>query len=112
MSTGLKLKKGPKKLPHFKTDAEEIRFFETHDMAPYWDQLENVDEVIELAPALERRIRERMKKRLVAIRLEEWQIARAKEIARKKRVPYQRLLRDWISQGLRAEKGTTKRRAE
>src|SRR5579862_8683597 len=44
------LKKGPKTLPKFKTPEEEIRFFETHDMAPYWDQLETIDEVIELAP--------------------------------------------------------------
>jgi predicted DNA binding CopG/RHH family protein len=110
MAKGLPLKKGPKRLPKFKTPEEEIRFFETHDMAPYWDQLEDVDEVIELAPALERRIRERMKKRMVAIRLEEWQLHRAKEIARQKRVPYQRLLREWISQGLRSEK--SKRRAE
>jgi predicted DNA binding CopG/RHH family protein len=110
MAKGRPLKKGPKRLPKFKTPEEEIRFFETHDMAPYWDQLEDVDEVLELAPALERRIRERMKKRMVAIRLEEWQLHRAKEIARQKRVPYQRLLREWISQGLRSEK--SKRRAE
>lgn len=112
VTAGLRLKNGPKKLPKFKTGEEEIRFIETHDMAPYWDQLEDVDAVIELAPAFERRIRERMKKRLVAIRLAVWQIARAKEIAREKRVQYQRLLRDWISQGLRAEKAKTKRRAE
>ncbi len=60
----------------------------------------------ELAPALERRIRERMKKRLLAIRLENWQIARAKEIARKKGVPYQRLMREWISRGIRSESRT------
>lgn len=106
------LKRGPRRLPRFKSPEEEIRFFETHDMARYWDQLEDVDEVLELAPALERRIRERMKKRLVAIRLEEWQIERAKEIARDRRIPYQRLLREWISQGLRAEKARSKRRAE
>ncbi len=112
MIKSLKLKKGPKKLPKFRTAEEEVRFFETHDMSPYFDQLERVDDVIELAPALERRIRERMKKRLVAIRLEEWQIGRAKEIAREKHVPYQRLLREWISEGLRAEKTKTKRRAQ
>ncbi|MBI2899412.1 MAG: hypothetical protein HYY17_04460 [Planctomycetes bacterium] len=97
------LKKGPGKLPKFKSDEEEIRFFERHDMAAYWDQLEDVDAVIELSPALERRIRERMKKRLLAIRLENWQIARAKEIARKKGVPYQQLMREWISRGIRSE---------
>ena len=105
------LKKGPKKLPKFKTREEEVRFFETHDMAPYWDDLDKVDEVIELAPGLARRIQERMKKRMLAIRLEEWQIARAKEIARNKGVPYQQLMRQWISRGIRRE-SASKRRAE
>lgn len=106
------LKKGPKKLPKFRTPEEEIRFFETHDMAPYWDHLEEVDEMIELAPDLTRRIQERMKKRMLAIRLEEWQIARTKEIAHKKGVPYQQLMRQWISTGIRLEKAPSKRRAE
>lgn len=105
-------RKGPGKLPKFKTPAEELRFFETHDMAPYWNQLERVDEMISLAPELARRIQERTKKRMLAIRLEEWQIARAKEIARKKGVPYQQLLRQWISRGIRLENGPSKRRAE
>ena len=55
-------KKGPKKLPKFKTPEEELRFFETHDMAPYWDQLEEVHERIEPAPELTRRIQERLDK--------------------------------------------------
>jgi predicted DNA binding CopG/RHH family protein len=111
MKKPMALKKGPKTLPKFKTPEEEIRFFETHDMAPYWDQLEKIDEVIELAPTLERRIRERMKKRMLAIRLEEWQIARTKDIAHKKGVPYQQLMRQWISRGIRQD-GASKRRAE
>lgn len=97
------LKKGTKKLPKFKSDRAEVRFFETHDMAEYWDELEDVDEVIELAPELARRIRERMKKRLLAIRLEEWQIARAKELAKKQKVPYQQLMREWITRGIHAD---------
>ena len=105
------LKKGPKKLPKFRSVEEETRFFETHSMAGYWDQLEDVDQVIELAPALARRIQERMKKRLVALRIEEWQIQRAKEIARREHVPYQQLMREWISVGIRS-KGKAKRRAQ
>jgi predicted DNA binding CopG/RHH family protein len=106
------LKKGPKILPKFKTPEEEIRFFETHSMAPYWDQLDEVDEMIQLAPELTRRIQERLKKRMLAIRLEEWQIARTKEIAREKGVPYQHLMRQWISMGIRLEKAPPKRRAQ
>ena len=106
-----RLKKGPKKLPRFRSDEEAAHFFETHSVADYWDQMGDVDEVIELAPALVRRIRERMKKRLLALRLEEWQIRRAREIARQKKVPYQSLMREWITRGIRAE-GLKKRRAE
>jgi len=106
-----KIKKGPKKLPEFNSPEEELRFFETHDMADYWDQLEKADTVIQLAPALAQRIRERMKKRMLAIRLEEWQITSAKEIAKRKGIPYQQLMREWISRGIRLER-SSKRRAE
>ncbi|MBI4565286.1 MAG: hypothetical protein HY716_11390 [Planctomycetes bacterium] len=109
MAQKIHLRKGPKKLPVFRSDEALVRFFETHSVAGYWDQLEDVDEVIELAPQLAKRIRERMKKRMLAIRLEEWQIRRAKEIARRKGVPYQQLMRDWISRGIRSE--AKKRRA-
>ena len=111
MKRSTRLKKGPRKLPKFRSKEEEARFFETHDMAPYWDELKDADNLIELAPDLARRIRERMKKRLMAIRLEEWQITRAKEIARKKGVPYQTLMRQWIAQGIRQE-SSSKRQAK
>lgn len=109
MMRKLRLRKGPKRLPRFKNDEELARFVETHDMAPYWDQLEEVDEVIELAPALARRIRERMRKRLLALRLEQWQIERAKRIARAKGVPYQALMREWISRGIRSDSAKMRR---
>ena len=104
------LKKGPKKLPNFKTREEEARFFDTHDMGPYLDQMEDVTDKIELHPDLIRRIRERFRKHLMAIRLEQWQILRAKEIAKRKGVPYQRLMREWISEGIRRENSAGKRR--
>ena len=96
---------------HFKSIAEAAEFWDSHDLADYWDQLEKADTVIQLAPALAQRIRERMKKRMLSIRLEEWQIARAKEIAKRKGIPYQQLMREWISHGIRLE-GSSKRRAE
>lgn len=98
-----------RKLPKFKSEGEEARFWAAHSPLDYADEYEDVDEVIALAPALERRIRERMKKRLVAIRLEEWQIARTKELAAKKHLPYQVLLRQWISSGIRTESGGSRR---
>ena len=56
-----------------------------------------------LAPELAEKIRERAKKRLIALRLPEWQIEGAWRIARRKKVPYQALMRAWIGEGLRQE---------
>jgi hypothetical protein len=105
---------GRRKLPKFRTKTAEIRFWESNSLAPYVKDLEAVDEVLALSPGLEGRIRERMRKRLVALRLEEWQISRAKAIARTKGVPYQRLLREWIARGIQVDGKSPKgrRRAE
>ncbi len=98
------MKKTPAILPRFKTEAEEARFWETHDIANYWSQLKPVDETFGVSPALARAIRERSRKRLLSLRLETWQIESAKKIARRKRVPYQTLLREWIARGIRGER--------
>jgi predicted DNA binding CopG/RHH family protein len=106
--------KKTKRIPELKTEEDVHRFWSTHSLTDYLDDTEAVDEVIELAPALARRIRERSRKRLLTIRLEEWRIARAKEIARAKGIPYQQLLRDWISKGLQSDRTPKpkKRRAQ
>ena len=88
-----------KKLPHFKTDEEFGRFFETRDMAPYLDRMEKIDDAITLAPELAEQIRLRAKKRLIALRLPEWQISGARRVAKRKKVPYQALMRHWIGEG-------------
>ncbi|MBI4565771.1 MAG: hypothetical protein HY716_13860 [Planctomycetes bacterium] len=107
------MKKAPRKrLPILKTEEEIDRFWSTHSLKDYLEDTEAVDEVIELAPALARKIRERSRKRLLTIRLEEWRIRRAKEIARRKGIPYQQLLREWIGRGLRSESVKTRRRAQ
>lgn len=92
-----------KKLPHFKTDDAFGRFVETHDMAPYLDSMEKIDDAFTLAPALTERIRERAKKRLIALRLPEWQISGARRVAKRRKVPYQALMRHWIGEGLSRE---------
>ncbi|MBI4564592.1 MAG: hypothetical protein HY716_07875 [Planctomycetes bacterium] len=78
------MKKSPKRIPIFKTEEEIDRFWSTRSLTDYLEDTEAVDDVIELAPALARKIRERSRKRLLTIRLEEWRIRRAKEIARRK----------------------------
>ncbi|MCK7513104.1 MAG: BrnA antitoxin family protein [Desulfobacterales bacterium] len=34
-----------KKIPAFKTQAEEIKFWETHSIADYWDEIEEGEDV-------------------------------------------------------------------
>lgn len=92
-----------KKLPRFKSDEEFGRFLETHDMAAYLDGSEKIDDAFTLAPELAERIRQRAKKRLIALRLPEWQISGARRVAKRKKVPYQALMRRWIGEGLGRE---------
>ncbi len=90
------------KLPHFKTDEEFGRFVESHDMAPYLEGMEPVDQML-LDPKLAQRIRERSKKRLVTLRLPVWQVDTAKRIAKRQNQPYQRVLQTWVGEGLNKE---------
>ncbi len=91
-----------KKLPHFKTAEDEANFWDTHSITDYLHELEPVDEVFVLSPALAHRIRERAKKRLISIRLANWEIEKSKQIAKTRKIPYQTLLREWIDAGIRA----------
>jgi len=103
------MKKSKRGIPDLKTEEEIDRFWSTHSLTDVLGDTEDVDEVLVLAPELARRIRERSRKRLLTVRLEEWKIDRAKAIARAKGVPYQRLLREWISQGMASEMAGGKR---
>lgn len=42
------MKKKRTKIPKFKTLEEEAKFWDTHSFADYWDELEDVDIVVEL----------------------------------------------------------------
>lgn len=64
---------------------------------------EAIDAKIQLDPELARRIAERTKKKMIALRLEQWQLQRTKAIAARRGIPYQHLLRYWIAQGLKQE---------
>lgn len=92
-----------KKLPHLASSDEAARFWDKHSAADYWDKMEKVDELFTLSPVLARRIRERAQKKAISLRLAYWEIDRSKEIAKKKKVPYQVLIREWIDEGIRRE---------
>ena len=96
---GLKMKK---KLPAFKSENEETLFLENNSVADYWDTLED-GEQLELSPELTARIKKRSQLRMISLRLREDQIEAAKKIARDKDIPYQVLLRSWITQAIKTE---------
>ncbi len=90
-------------VPKFKDDREAAEFWATHDSAPYAGALREV--AVKASPGLRRHVAERGElKKPVTLRLEPQQIAAAKQVARRKRVPYQTLLRMWIAEGLTKER--------
>jgi predicted DNA binding CopG/RHH family protein len=94
-------------IPHFRSEAEEADFWSTHSLADIWDQLEPVE--IEVSPGARRITLQRSRKRPVTLRLEERQVAQAKQLARKKSLSYQALMRSWISEGIAREEQLRRR---
>lgn len=90
-------------IPRFKSAREEAEFWETHDFADYWDDTEEVE--MKVARKLIDKVQAKRRKRLISLRLAEWQIEKAKKIAANKKMPYQALLRSWINEGLRENAG-------
>lgn len=90
-----------KELPEFKSEAEEAEFWDTHNSLDYLESDEPVE--IELDPELAAKIRERVQTKRVTLRLRVSQIEAAKEIARRKDIPYQTLIRSWVAEAIRRE---------
>lgn len=59
-----------------------------------------IEDTLEIAPELEAKIRARRKMRPVTLRLNEWMVEAAKDQAFKLGIPYQTLMRMWISIGI------------
>lgn len=82
----------PKKIPAFKSEAEERKFWETHDSTNYidWSKAEHVH-FPNLKPST----------KSISIRLPESLLEEIKILANKQDVPYQSLIKILINQGLR-----------
>ena len=82
--------KAAKVLPDFKSEAEEIEFWDTHSPADY----------IEGPGDLIIRLKKRPKK-TVTMRMDESVYNRVREVAAAHDVPYQRLIQEFVREGLR-----------
>ncbi len=87
------------KLPEFKTEEEFIEFFETHDLADYWDEFEEVHDIEIAIP--------RPSDKSVAVRLYPDLLDEIKKVAKRKGVSYQVLVQQWLTERLNQEKTTT-----
>jgi len=88
-----------KKIPNFKSEEEEARFWDEHDTTEYADEFETVN--LEMDPKLEAEIlKKRELKKPVTLRLEPGQIETVKKIAENKGLPYQTLIRMWITEAI------------
>jgi len=83
-----------KKIPKFKNEAEERLFWQKHDSSEYvdWSSAKNV-----VMPKL------KPSTRSISIRLPESMIEELKVLANKRDVPYQSLLKMFISERINAE---------
>jgi len=94
-----------KKLPKFKTEEEEARFWDTHSPLDYPAEFVDVKEPFEFAPSLLKKAVERReeRKRSLTLRMGQRQIDLAKVIARYRGLGYQTLMRIWVIEGIRQE---------
>ncbi|MDZ4209726.1 MAG: BrnA antitoxin family protein [Candidatus Curtissbacteria bacterium] len=83
-----------KKIPHFKTEDEEREFWATHDSTEYIDW-SKAEEVIfpNLKPSTE----------TISLRLPKYLLARIKELANFKDVPYQSLMKIFLAERVKKE---------
>jgi len=103
MSKNLPEFKGDR-IPEFATEEEAAEFFDSYSFAEAVEKCLFEPEKVELEPELVMKIRERAKTKQFTLRLRVSQIEAAKEIARKKDIPYQTLIRSWVAEAIRRER--------
>jgi predicted DNA binding CopG/RHH family protein len=88
-----KSKKVSKKIPRFRTEAEEARFWDTHDSTDYLDEFEPA-KVTFPSPK---------PKALISIRIAKPEVVLLRRIAARKGLGYGSLIRMWLTERLLAE---------
>jgi predicted DNA binding CopG/RHH family protein len=82
-----------KRIPDFKSDEEAAEFWDTHSLADYWDDTQPAEDVeFRLRPLKQ-----------ISLRLAPGQIERLKQIAARKGIGYQTMLRMWVTERVREE---------
>ena len=83
-----------KKIPKFKNESEEIKFWSEHDSTEYIDYNKGKEKILSnLKPT----------SHLISIRIPDYMLNRLKMLAHKKDVPYQSLLKVYLSEKIEEE---------
>lgn len=80
-------KKKLEKIPKFKNYREEAEFWDTHSLAPYWDEWKDANIVFEL---------DKPREESLVLRVQKGLKARLKKIARSKGLNVSTLARMWL----------------
>jgi predicted DNA binding CopG/RHH family protein len=83
-----------KKIPRFKSIEEEQRFWETHSVVDYLDELKVTEEIVFERPPLKRNFQ---------MRLDDETIKKLKKLAKTKGVDVSKMIRGWIKEHLDKE---------
>ena len=87
------------RLPAFRTDEQERRFWQTHDPGDYLDQMRPAQ--VTVSRPFQQRVKER--KQNLTLRMEPSRVRELKAVADERGIPYQTLMRMWIVERLRQE---------
>ena len=93
MTKKTRMKTTLRKIPVFRSEAEEAAFWSRHDSTKYLKETEEVKSVAFT----------RSKKKLVSLRLDEKTVAQLKRVAAHKGIGYLPLLRLWVMEKLHEE---------
>ncbi|MEW6104380.1 MAG: CopG family antitoxin [bacterium] len=83
-----------KKIPKFKDIQEERKFWETHSIVDYLDELKETNEILFERPQLKRNFQ---------MRLDDTTISNLKKLAQRKGIDVSTLIRSWIKEYLDRE---------
>jgi predicted DNA binding CopG/RHH family protein len=93
------MNKNPKSIPKFRSEAEERRFWETHDSSSHidWSKAERA-RLPNLKPSTTS----------ISLRLPVTLLERIKVAANKRDVPYQSLIKTWLAEKTTDERGSSR----
>ena len=80
------------KIPEFKNEKEERKFWDSHSSADYWDNMEECDDTFK-----------RSKLKSISLKLDPGLLEKIKVIAHKRGLSYNALMRYLLSKGIERE---------